>query len=71
MEDTNKMPLVRKETTLEMRKLIIDHWKEGKSVRNISSILQRGSCTVHNVIKRYKQGGRIENKSRSGRPYNK
>lgn len=58
----------RKETTLEIRELIINHFKEGKSVRKIAEICKRGRSTVHDIIQKYKHEGRLKNKKRSGRP---
>ncbi|GFR18089.1 uncharacterized protein TNCT_671061 [Trichonephila clavata] len=50
----------RDQTSIELRKLIIKHTEDGKSVQEISEIVKRSHSTVHDIIKRYKtnnQGG--------------
>ncbi|GBO31425.1 hypothetical protein AVEN_172158-1 [Araneus ventricosus] len=58
----------RKETTISIRKLIIFHHSSGKSVRNISKLVNLSHSTMQYVIKRFKEENRIENKVRKGRP---
>ncbi|GBN89873.1 hypothetical protein AVEN_210341-1 [Araneus ventricosus] len=60
----------RKETTIIIRKLIIFHHSSEKSVRNIVKLVNLSHSTVQNVIKRFKEENRIENKVRKGRPAN-
>ena len=50
------------QTSIEIRKLIIQHSEEGKSVRDISKIVKISHSTVHNIIKRYKNLKTVENK---------
>ncbi|GBO19538.1 hypothetical protein AVEN_63962-1 [Araneus ventricosus] len=57
-----------KETTISFRKLILFHHSSGKSVRNISKLVNLSHSTVQYVIKRFKEENRIENKVRKGRP---
>lgn len=49
---------------IEIRKLIIEHHKTGKSVREIGKIIKRSHSSVHNIIKRYKNNNQIENKTK-------
>ncbi|GFW17222.1 transposable element Tc1 transposase [Trichonephila clavipes] len=53
----------RGQTSIELRKLIIKHKENGKSVREISEIVKRSHSTVHD-IKRYKTNNQVENKSK-------
>lgn len=39
-----------KQTTVEMRHLIVKLYGEGKTVRNIAEIVDRSRSTVHDVI---------------------
>ncbi|XP_055947065.1 uncharacterized protein LOC129980707 [Argiope bruennichi] len=50
------------QTSIELRKLIIKHTEDGKSVREISEIVKRSNSTVHDIIKRYKTNNQVENK---------
>lgn len=50
------------QTTIEMRNLIIQHYKSGKSQREISDIVKRPRSTIKNIIKRYNDEKRIANK---------
>ncbi|GBM44525.1 hypothetical protein AVEN_192552-1 [Araneus ventricosus] len=58
----------RKETTISIRKLIIFHHSSGKSVRNVTKLVNLSHSTGQYVIKRFKEENRIENKVRKGRP---
>lgn len=49
-------------TTVELRNLIIDHYKKGKSQREIAAIVNKPRTTVANIIKRFKNEGRVINK---------
>ena len=49
-------------TTIEIRNLIIDHFKSGKSQREIAKIVNKPRTTVENVIHRYKIEKRVINK---------
>lgn len=49
------------ETNLEVRKIIIFHWKNGKSIRNIGEIVCK-SYSMRYIIKRYVER-RVENKT--------
>lgn len=52
------------QTSVEIRKLVIKHHLEGKTVRKIADIVKKSRSTVHDIIKRYKTEGRIENKQK-------
>lgn len=49
-------------TTLELRNLIIEHYKSGKSQREIAKIVKKARTTVENIIQRFKNEGRVTNK---------
>lgn len=51
-------------TTVEVRKLIIDHYKDGKSQRMIAEIVKKPRGTVKNIIKRFNEEKRITNKQK-------
>lgn len=57
-----------KETSVDIRNLIIHHFKLGKSENAISEIVQKSRTTVHYIIKKYKSEKTVVNKARSGRP---
>lgn len=48
--------------TLNVRKLMVEHFKEGKSVRKISELVKRSRSTVHGIIQKYKNDGTLKNK---------
>lgn len=54
----------RGQTSVDIRQLIIKHFQDGKSIRKIGKIIDRSHSTVHNIIKRFKYSGLIENKPR-------
>ncbi|GFR06480.1 hypothetical protein TNCT_493191 [Trichonephila clavata] len=54
----------RCQTSIELRKLIIKHTEDGKSVREISEIVKRSHSTVHDIIKRNKTNNQVENKTK-------
>lgn len=58
----------RGQTSLEVRNLIISHYNEGKSVRDIEKAVGRPKSTVSDVIQRYRETKSVENKPKSGRP---
>lgn len=55
----------KSETSVELRNLIINHHKNGKSLSEISVIVERSRSTVQYVVKRYKNENRIENLPRN------
>lgn len=55
----------RGQTSLELRKLIIKHFEEGKSLREISKIVDRSRSTIQYILKRFKQNQMVENKSKT------
>ncbi|XP_055910398.1 uncharacterized protein LOC129944755 [Eupeodes corollae] len=55
-----------KQTSVELRKLVISHSQDGKSVREIAKIVQRSHSTVQDIISRYRNENRILNISRIG-----
>ena len=58
----------KKDISVDVRNLVICHWKSGKSVRCIGEILKLSKSTVFNIISRFKNRSTVENKERSGRP---
>ncbi|GBN23761.1 Transposable element Tcb1 transposase [Araneus ventricosus] len=56
-----------KDISVDVRNLVINHRKNGKSVR-IGQILKLSNSTVFNIIRRFKKTNSVENKQRSGRP---
>lgn len=62
------MTAKRKETSPEIRKLVIDlHLERGKSIRETAKIVNLSHSTIFNIIKRYKKHHMIQNKRRPGR----
>lgn len=55
-----------KQTSFEIRQLVVKHSCEGKTVREIAKLVGRSSSTVQNIIGRYRNENRITNKSREG-----
>lgn len=51
-------------TTIEERNLIITHFRNGYSQRNIAKMVNRYPSTVQHIIERYNNENRVENKSR-------
>lgn len=51
-----------RQTSLELRNLIIDHFKNGKSQREIAQIVGKARTTVENIIHRFQNEGRVVNK---------
>lgn len=51
-------------TTIEIRKLVIDHYKGGKSQREIAEIVEIPRGTVKNIIKRFNDEKRIASKTK-------
>lgn len=54
-----------RQTTVEERKIVILNYKNGKTVREISEIVNKKTSTVFNIIKRFKENGRIQNKPKN------
>lgn len=52
------------EISIELQKLIISHYKNGKSLREISEIMNRSKSTIQYIIKSFNTESRIENKVR-------
>lgn len=57
----------RGQTSVEVRNLVIKHFSDGKSVREIGKIVDRSHSTVHNIIKRFKSFNSVENRAKGGR----
>ncbi|GBM46880.1 hypothetical protein AVEN_10723-1 [Araneus ventricosus] len=57
-----------KDISVDVRNLVISHWKNGKSVRCIGQILKLSKSTVFNIIRRFKKTNSVESKQRSGHP---
>ena len=49
-------------------KLLLQLHKEGKSYKEIASLVSRSKSTIHYIIKKYNTKGNIANEQRSGRP---
>lgn len=58
----------RVKTTVEIRKLIIKHWNEGKSLNCIAKIVDSKKSTVSSIINKFKKTGKLADLPRSGRP---
>lgn len=63
-----KMGRKGKETSVDVRNLIIHHFKLGQTENTISQIVQKSRTTVHYIIKKYKSENTVINKARTGRP---
>ena len=57
-----------KQTSLDVRKLVINFRKDGKFFREIASIIGRSHNTVKKIIDKQKKFGELEDRTRSGRP---
>lgn len=57
-----------KETTVEERRIILKLHKELKSEREIPKIVSKPRSTINSIIKRFRETGRVIDKSRSGAP---
>ncbi|GBL77039.1 hypothetical protein AVEN_12690-1 [Araneus ventricosus] len=55
-----------KVTTNSIRNLIIEHFRDGKSIRTIGTLVKVSQSTVFAIIKRWKIGGTVENAWKSG-----
>lgn len=53
------------ETSVELRKLIVSHYQNRKSLQEISNIVNRSRSTVQYIIKQYKIENILENKVRN------
>lgn len=49
-------------TSIELRNLIIEHYKNGKPQRKIAAIVNKARTTVENIIHRFKKEKRVINK---------
>ncbi|GBL99125.1 hypothetical protein AVEN_64120-1 [Araneus ventricosus] len=58
----------KKDIPVDVRNLVISHWKNGKSICCIGQILKLSKSTVFNIIRRFKKTNNVEKKQRSGRP---
>lgn len=58
----------RKTLSLQEKKLILDNYKEKKSISTISNIVRRSKSVVHRVIARYKNKNTLEASPKTGRP---
>lgn len=54
--------------SVEVKNLIISHYKRGLSEFKRSEIVNRPRTTVHFIIKKFKEGNSVGNKPRSSRP---
>lgn len=57
-----------KQTSLDIRRIIIDLQKKGKSLREIGKIVGRSHNTVKNIIDKYAKHHTLENLAGAGRP---
>ncbi|GBM43465.1 hypothetical protein AVEN_9428-1 [Araneus ventricosus] len=58
-----------KVTTSSIRNLIIEHCKDGKSIRTIVKLVKISHSTVFSIIKRWKLRGTVENALKSEAPH--
>lgn len=63
-----KMSRQRGQTSVEVRKIIIEQHKNGKTMREIGKLVNRPRSTVCDTIKRFKETKSVENKVKTGRP---
>lgn len=59
---------VKMALSIDLRKLIIQYHKNGKSLREIGKIVNRSFSTIRNIVNKYDLHHRIEDFPRSGRP---
>lgn len=52
-------------TTIEQRELVINHFKNGQSVRKIADHVKLSASTVQHIIERFVHENRVENKGRN------
>ncbi|CAK9796240.1 Transposable element Tcb1 transposase [Anthophora quadrimaculata] len=57
-----------KQIESSVKNLIIKHFEEGKSYRNIGKVLNLSCASVQNIIRKYKTYKTVENRPRTGRP---
>ncbi|GBN01723.1 hypothetical protein AVEN_36018-1 [Araneus ventricosus] len=57
-----------KDISVDVRNLVICHWKNGKSVSCIGKILKFSKSTVFNIVRKFKKANSDGSKQRSGRP---
>lgn len=55
-----------KNTSIDLRKLVISHYKEGKSFREIGEIVKRSHSTVQCIIKRFREENRVVDMPKMG-----
>lgn len=55
-------------TQIHIRERVIKFSKDGKSSREIASLLSIGKSTVNDIITKYRAGYGLEDRPRSGRP---
>ena len=53
---------------MDIKNLIIDQQKTGKSLRFINKLLNLQHSTVQQVVNKYKKSGSVKNASRTDRP---
>lgn len=56
-----------KQTGVEARQIILKLHFDGKTVREIAELVGRSKSTVHDIIKRFREDGRLINKSQEGK----
>ncbi|CAK9813888.1 Transposable element Tc1 transposase [Anthophora plagiata] len=56
-----------KNTSFDMRQLVIFHHEKGKSIRKIADLLNISKSTIWDIVRRYKNEDRIESIPQSGR----
>lgn len=57
-----------KQTSTDTREIVIKFHNEGKSLREIGSIINRSHAAVKKIIDKYKNFGKVENLHKVGRP---
>lgn len=62
------MEIQRKETSLDVREIVIRLHSKGKSYSEIAKIVSRSRTTVASIVQRCKKEGRVANGRRTGRP---
>jgi transposase len=65
----NKLKMVRgKDLSVDIRNLVINHRKKGKSLGEIAKIVNKCRATIQKIINNYKRRGNTKTAHRSGRP---
>lgn len=62
------MNVRRKETSVDVREIVLRLYQKGKSYAEIGKIVQRSRYTIASIVHRMERDGRVANGRRTGRP---